>query len=249
MSGALILNPRPRTFSPGHIHEAKVATTGLATLTIGTAGALSSLRNSTDLSDITFTGTLSVDITVAGAGGLDAGAEAADTWYAVFVIWGPGVATAGLLSLSSTAPTLPVGYTRFRRVGWVRNDGGSDFIAFRQQGSGAHRQAMYLDSIANRQVLAAGAGVDGTGLAIPCATFIPPSSREGSFQFRQNSALVGAVFGQTPASSTFLTGLLGGNDGLVPTSFPCESDQDIMYTNLGVGGSVDVWVLGYGDDL
>ncbi|MCU1758697.1 hypothetical protein NTD84_03050 [Pseudomonas sp. 14P_8.1_Bac3] len=66
----------------------------------------------------------------AGANGLDVGAGSSQTvltWYYVWVIWN-GTTTAGLLSLSSTAPTLPSGYTHKARVGAVRTDNtGSKF--------------------------------------------------------------------------------------------------------------------------
>src|SRR3972149_2422301 len=49
---------------------------------------------------------VSADITASGAGGLDTGAEAANTWYYVFVIANDsGTSTNGLLSTSSAAPT------------------------------------------------------------------------------------------------------------------------------------------------
>ncbi|WP_321354512.1 hypothetical protein [Pseudomonas extremaustralis] len=61
----------------------------------------------------------------AGANGLDTGAggsQTASTWYSVWAIWN-GATTAGLLSISSTAPTMPSGYTHKARLGWVRTDG------------------------------------------------------------------------------------------------------------------------------
>ena len=74
---------------------------------------------------------LTVDITASGANGLDTGAEAGSTWYYLWVIWN-GTTTAGLLSASSTAPTMPSGYTHKALVGAVRNDGSSNFVALRQ---------------------------------------------------------------------------------------------------------------------
>lgn len=73
-----------------------------------------------------------------GANGLDVGAansQTASTWYSVWVIWN-GVTTAGLLSLSATAPTLPAGYTHKARVGWVRTDASANKfpLAFIQAG-------------------------------------------------------------------------------------------------------------------
>ena len=65
---------------------------------------------------------LTVSGSANGANGLDTGSLAANTWYAVYVIYN-GTTTAGLLSLSATAPTMPSGYTHKARVGWIRTDG------------------------------------------------------------------------------------------------------------------------------
>lgn len=64
---------------------------------------------------------LSLNTAGTGANGLDTGTLAASTWYAVWVI-SNGTTTATLLSLSSTAPTMPSGYTHKARVGWIRTD-------------------------------------------------------------------------------------------------------------------------------
>lgn len=51
---------------------------------------------------------------------------------------------AGLLSLSATAPTLPLGYDMFRRVGTVLTSGGSVFLPFWQEaGNGTSRKMWY----------------------------------------------------------------------------------------------------------
>jgi len=58
-----------------------------------------------------------------GANGIDVGAMAASTWYAVWVIWNDATATAaGLLSLSRTAPALPAGFSHMALVGWIFTD-------------------------------------------------------------------------------------------------------------------------------
>jgi hypothetical protein len=73
------------------------------------------------------------NITESGAGGLDTGSEAADTWY---YIWGIGNATISnsLLSASATDPTLPSGYTFKSLLGAVRNNSApdADFEGFSQ---------------------------------------------------------------------------------------------------------------------
>lgn len=55
------------------------------------------------------------------AGGLDTGAVAADTWYTVYLIHNPtsGV-TDACLTATSLSPTLPAGFTRYRRIGAVK---------------------------------------------------------------------------------------------------------------------------------
>jgi hypothetical protein len=78
-----------------------------------------------------FAGT--IDMTANGAGGLDTGARAASTWYHLFII-SNGVNVAGLASLSSTAPTLPAGYTFAALVGIARTDASGNLLQFHQRG-------------------------------------------------------------------------------------------------------------------
>lgn len=55
------------------------------------------------------------------AGGLDGGEVQADTWYHVFVIKNPTSGAVDVLfSTSASSPTLPDGFTKFRRIGSVR---------------------------------------------------------------------------------------------------------------------------------
>lgn len=70
-------------------------------------------------------------------GGRDvAGAPAAgDTWHC-FVIWGSGQPVDGLFSKSLTNPTLPAGYTKFRRVGSIVLDGSALIRNFLQKPGG-----------------------------------------------------------------------------------------------------------------
>jgi hypothetical protein len=68
----------------------------------------------------------------ATAGGLD-GALMPDTWYAVLVISSSGgKAPAALLTANPGSPGLPPGFNEYRRVGWTRSNGSSNFRRFRQ---------------------------------------------------------------------------------------------------------------------
>lgn len=77
---------------------------------------------------------LTVDVTVSGANGLDTGVEANNTWYHLWVIYNPVTnITAGLLSTSSSVPTMPSGYTYKGYVGAIYNNGSGDFNETRQK--------------------------------------------------------------------------------------------------------------------
>lgn len=78
---------------------------------------------------------LVASLSASGVNGLDTGASAANTWYSTWVI-SNGVGVAALLSLSSTSPTMPAGYTFKARTGWVRSDGTANKypLAFTQGG-------------------------------------------------------------------------------------------------------------------
>lgn len=79
---------------------------------------------------------LTINTAAVGVNGLDTGALAANTWYSKWVI-SDGVNVRGLISLSATAPTLPVGYTHKARVGWIRTDASANKypVPFTQAGT------------------------------------------------------------------------------------------------------------------
>lgn len=79
-----------------------------------------------------------IDLRINGAGGLDTGSVAADTWLYRWLIGkcvaGDGRATdiKGLASLSATAPVMPAGYTHKRLVGPSRTGTGGALMGFCQ---------------------------------------------------------------------------------------------------------------------
>lgn len=91
---------------------------------------------------------VSINTGSAGAGGLDTGTMASNTWYAVWLIYNQTTDTvAAMLSLSGTSPTLPSGYTFRHRVGWVRTQSGSANL-YRTRQRGAKAQYVVAGSIA-----------------------------------------------------------------------------------------------------
>lgn len=70
-----------------------------------------------------------IDITVAGLGGLDTGSEGGSVIYYIWII-SNGTLVSGLLSLSASSPTMPGGYAFKRLVGEVYNDATPNFVPF-----------------------------------------------------------------------------------------------------------------------
>lgn len=100
-------------------------------------------RDSTDTANIVLASSITAGLIQLGgawaAGNtqnkLDTGVRANNTWYHVFAIR-KDVDGSGdwLFSLSTNAPTMPAGYTKFRRIGSVRTDGAGNITAFKQLG-------------------------------------------------------------------------------------------------------------------
>jgi hypothetical protein len=162
-------------------------------------------RNSTDLTDIILGSNQTINFSVNGAvNRLDAGTIAAATWYHVFVIASADGTTlvGGLASLSQTAPTLPGGYTIFRRVASVRTAPGSAVILDVQQSTyGRFRKYRWRDTVANLTVLTNGASTTFSALSLagcmsPNATvallsaIFTPQVASDSFYFRNTGSAV-----------------------------------------------------------
>ncbi len=111
------------------------------------AGAAS---NSTNINDVVLPAVVTNTITSVGVNGVDVAAAIASTFYSVYVI-GDSTgykATASLLSLSATAPSLPSGYDMFRRIGYVKTDGSALLLKFWQYGNASVRDMWYDTAIA-----------------------------------------------------------------------------------------------------
>lgn len=157
---------------------------------------------------------LTVAGTSAGANGLDTGTIAASTWYSLWVIWN-GTTTAGLMSLSATAPTLPSGYTHKARVGWIRTDGtGNKYpLSFQQYGRVVQYKPAAGSNLTACPALASGAQTLWTAVAI--GNFAPPTaaaiivgcnissnpSANSDCALAPNTAYVNTVSGRPPIFS------------------------------------------------
>lgn len=95
-----------------------------------------------------------LNITTMGAGGLDTGALASNTWYYVYAIYNPTTQTSATLISVSTAPTLPAGYTLFAPISSIYLDSGTHIRGFLQVNDTF--QHLVGSNLANAPILASG---------------------------------------------------------------------------------------------
>lgn len=146
---------------------------------------------------------LEATITAAGANGLDAGAEAINTWYYMWVATkAAGADPILMFSTSPTWPTMPATYVYGRRVHSVRNDSASDLIPAYREADSDH---VMLDTESTDMalldtVLKAAWANGGSGAPDALATdnYAPPTATTIALEFYayiSNSGAVAATSG------------------------------------------------------
>ncbi len=119
----------------GVVQGLTMAFVSTTSFSVGAGAVGDSTFVSTLLLSSTFTKTTSAWAVGTGNGGLDTGAIAATTWYAVYLIKRPDTQLVDVLySTNGTTPTLPANYTLYRRIGWILTNGSSQFVSFQQRG-------------------------------------------------------------------------------------------------------------------
>jgi hypothetical protein len=119
-----------------------------------------------------------------GDGALDTGSGlTANSWYHVFAIG--GATTDYLVSLSATAPTLPSGYTKKRRIGSFKTDGSSHILPFKQIGETFYLGTQVLDINSTTigttaSLLALGSVPTGVKVQPLYRAFFPPATGGGT---------------------------------------------------------------------
>lgn len=186
-------------------------------------------------------------ITGSGANGLDTGAEAASTWYNIWLIYN-GTTVAALLSTSATAPTMPSGYTYKALVGAVYNNASSNFDTMRQIGN---RVWINLSSV----FTGLGAAAVDTYESRSISAFVPPIAKAvdlliGAYGGTNSNAAAGNSSGlgaimqvDTAASGTARDGFTAGPaTGMVPM----PTAQTVYWKSYGSTGAYNsMSVKGY----
>jgi hypothetical protein len=180
---------------------------------------------------------LAINSAASGANGLDTGTLAASTWYAVWVIYNPTAqTTAGLLSLSATAPTMPSGYTMKARVGWIRTDSTANKypLGFKQYG----RHVQYVVA-SGSNVTAMPVMVSGTQGSVSTPTWVAVAT--GAFVPTTASEIDLVLVGQLTTGSAY-QGMVAPNSSyggyLSSSNPPPISDNNVGATTAANGRSI-----------
>lgn len=227
-------------YPPGHLDGLRVSWVSVDSVSI----AAGTCRNSTNTANIEVTSLLTATITTAGANGLDTGSEASATWYALYVIDGPTVSPASLLSTSFTSPTLPANYTVFRRVGAVYNN--PDIYQFTMHGNGRDRLCRFADI---HYWLNAGNATVWTATTV---SYIPPTCTVFDMMVDFNPAAGGNDLRirrtGDPANSPFY-GPSGAGFDFGPFKTVASDSQQIDYLVTAAGDAAYLGVIMYTDKL
>lgn len=134
--------------------------------------AIGQCRDSTNVFDMVAGSSIVINAATNGKNGLDTGSFAASKVYAVHLISDPvsGNATAGMISLSSTAPTMPNGYSAFRVIGYAVSDGSVHFLKGYWTAGNATLRQFTFDAFLATSVTA---GTSATYAAIDLSAKVP----------------------------------------------------------------------------
>lgn len=198
---------------------------------------------------------LTLNMLVNGLNGLDTGAVAADTLYAIYLVgdsryYNPVGALATLASnvVNNVGPLMPFGYDSLRLIGFIATNGSSNIQAFREIGNGHFRQVIYA---VGQQVLGSGnatafAEVDVSALVPPINNtmmtlnaHLTPGTAGDSLQIKD----VGASTVQTQLYGPVISQLVGSQ---VQVLAQLSSNLPVFeYQVSSSGDSADIWILGY----
>lgn len=199
---------------------------------------------------------LNINSATVGAGGLDTGSLASNTWYSSWVIWN-GTSNAGLLSLSSTTPTLPSGYTHKARIGWIRTDSTVNKypLSFKQFGRQVRYKVVAGSNVVSMPQMASGTAGNvstPTWIAVGISSYVPTTASKISLCLACTASTVAIAAPNNSygaVSSPSNAPPLGSNPGTYATAqgeFIIESTNIYWASN---GGACYLYCYGWEDNL
>lgn len=176
-----------------------------------------------------------------GNGGLDSGTKSINTWYHVFLISKSDGTTDSLYSLSATAPTLPGGYSYFRRIGSIKTDANGNIRQFIQKGDKFLWTSLIND-------LYTTVSISYTNLVVSA----PPNSMFLGHADLRWTGETSTVYLYVRSTDGYfgrdVAGTAWGSNSISDFFIPVDSLSRISYaTALTYGGYVNLYSLGYID--
>ena len=242
----------------GSYSNLKSSATGLSAIVTITSDALC-LKDSSNNQVVINGVSVTPSLATSAVNGLDAGTSTISTWYYLWVIWN-GTTTAGLLSLSSTAPTMPAGYTHKARVGAVRTDGTANKypLSFIQAGQRVQYKVDAGSNVPSLPLMAS--GVVSPAAAVSVSNFAPPTAGSislvagttgGYIAFAPSAAYTAVAPNYLNTAMLAGAPFVGGYNASSPV--PTATGEIILETsNIQFGSSASTGVLqcfGWSDNL
>lgn len=200
------------------------------------------------------TGAVSINTAANGAGGLDTGAMANSTFYAVYAIgdsYGnePGSA---VISANLVSPLMPAGYDMYFRIGFIKSSGAAAILPFRQDGCGLDRWMWYDAAIATSVT----AGASATYAPVDASAGLPASTATMvNWLCTFTPTAAGNALVLVPGTSTAVAGYASASGSVAavanivnlfcPTDSPSTDAIDYKVT----GSAVAISVAAYLDQL
>jgi hypothetical protein len=168
-------------------------------------------------------GTCTINMSINGAGGLDTGAIAANTWYNVYAI-SSGSALSCLASTSATSPTMPAGYVFRVRLGAMKTNSGAATLWPTYQQGNTTRFTAALSTAGDRVVVSGASGTCGatmtTSTVSVWGSMVPATAKAAMIGLNVSNSQA-AVF-QAPmstAGNTTVPGLLQYSSGVASIEY------------------------------
>lgn len=184
-----------------------------------------------------------VNMATSGALGLDTGAEANSTWYHVWAIAKSDGTKSVVVSTSSSAPTLPTGYTFYGYIGAVYNNSSGNLLTFIQRGVRVGIEPL--------RVVNVGTATSRTSFSL--AAVVPPTAFSVDCNVRCTRAgSTGVAFIVVTPSSGDDTGYVQVSQGSAGASYYTSAScyvvlttAQTLYYYVGASTDGDVWVTGF----
>jgi hypothetical protein len=206
-------------------------------------------RDSTNVFDIQLTEAVTINAAVDGANGLDQGALANSTWYAVHLIGSSYnyAEPAAMLSTSRTAPLMPQNYDIFRQIGWMLTSGAAALLKVVIYGNGNVREYFW-----DAPITELNAQGSATYAAIDMASAIPPTSKIAYLNWKLVPATAGNLTklratGSASTTNIELTGSVAAQPNAGQIVMNTNSAQSIDYINASASDDLSIIVTGFKD--